>query len=367
MSTVEQENAALVATLRQVTADLDASVSKYVDAAAASLGLSRSDADCLRTLLAAGSATPGQLVEATGLTSGGMSGVIDRLERLGFAQRDADPDDRRRVLVRVAPDHLAALSVLVSPWESAVDDAGKTYDSAALTLLVDSAQRRRAIFQQATRSLGPSLDDATVSSSGVFSAPLDGVTAASLEIRGGSFVLQLRPSPDATALFSGSLDDPAARVSESAGTVTVTSQSRGPGGPISGTFDLNPRVPWSLRIGGGAHDVRGDLSALAVSEIAVTGGASTVDLALGAPAQEVPVHIAGGATRLALRPPRDIPLGVLLSGGACEVRLDGQRIHLKRGTVWDAPQARPNVAGYRLRVRGGVSHVDIEPRSDATA
>ena len=47
--------------------------------------------------------TAGDLARLTGLTTGAVTGIIDRLERAGFARRERDPEDRRRVYVRGDP------------------------------------------------------------------------------------------------------------------------------------------------------------------------------------------------------------------------------------------------------------------------
>src|SRR4051794_6569019 len=62
------------------------------------LGLNATD---LRCLVIAGDApvTAGRLAELTGLTSGAITGVIDRLERGRFVRRSEDPRDRRRVVI----------------------------------------------------------------------------------------------------------------------------------------------------------------------------------------------------------------------------------------------------------------------------
>lgn len=46
-----------------------------------------------------GPATPGWLAEMTGLSTGAVTGVLDRLERAGYVTRAQDPHDRRRVIV----------------------------------------------------------------------------------------------------------------------------------------------------------------------------------------------------------------------------------------------------------------------------
>jgi DNA-binding MarR family transcriptional regulator len=47
--------------------------------------------------------TAGDLAAQSGLTGGAITGVIDRLERVGYARRVPDPADRRRVRVEVTP------------------------------------------------------------------------------------------------------------------------------------------------------------------------------------------------------------------------------------------------------------------------
>jgi len=70
--------------------------------AAEALGLAPTDLMCMCLLQLHGPATPGWLAEMTGLSTGAVTGVVDRLERAGYAARAQDPQDRRRVIV--APD-----------------------------------------------------------------------------------------------------------------------------------------------------------------------------------------------------------------------------------------------------------------------
>ena len=61
--------------------------------------------DLLATVRRAGKPlSPGALVEACMLTSGGMTGRIDRMERAGLVRRLPDPDDRRGVLVELTDE-----------------------------------------------------------------------------------------------------------------------------------------------------------------------------------------------------------------------------------------------------------------------
>ena len=76
-----------------------AQVVLFNHAANASLGLGASDSQFLTLLRTRGPMTPGQLAVATGLTSGTVTGVIDRLEKASLVRRDRDGEDRRKVLV----------------------------------------------------------------------------------------------------------------------------------------------------------------------------------------------------------------------------------------------------------------------------
>lgn len=66
------------------------------------VGLSNTDHKCLDLAVQAERPlTAGQIAELSGLSTGAVTGVIDRLERAGFVRRVRDPHDRRKVLVEV--------------------------------------------------------------------------------------------------------------------------------------------------------------------------------------------------------------------------------------------------------------------------
>jgi DNA-binding MarR family transcriptional regulator len=66
------------------------------------LGLNPTDHKCLGFLLDAGRpVTAGELATLTGLTTGAVTGVVDRLEAAGFVRRTRDPEDRRKVGIEV--------------------------------------------------------------------------------------------------------------------------------------------------------------------------------------------------------------------------------------------------------------------------
>jgi DNA-binding MarR family transcriptional regulator len=91
------------AALREdVTAGLLAFISGVVRhnvEVAAQAGLGGSDAQFVGFLQVHGPLTAGRLAELSGLSTGSVTGVIDRLERTGFVRRERDATDRRKVVV----------------------------------------------------------------------------------------------------------------------------------------------------------------------------------------------------------------------------------------------------------------------------
>ena len=70
--------------------------------ASEALGLAPADLMSMCLLQLHGPGTPGWIAEMTGLSTGAVTGVVDRLERAGYVTRVRDPQDRRRIIV--APD-----------------------------------------------------------------------------------------------------------------------------------------------------------------------------------------------------------------------------------------------------------------------
>lgn len=63
------------------------------------LGVGRTDVICLDILDRLGTVTAGRLAAESRLTTGAVTAVLDRLEKVGLVRRASDPSDRRRVLV----------------------------------------------------------------------------------------------------------------------------------------------------------------------------------------------------------------------------------------------------------------------------
>ncbi|MET0559738.1 MAG: MarR family transcriptional regulator [Solirubrobacterales bacterium] len=106
--------------------------------AAERLGINQTDLHCLNAIENAGGLTAGQLAAAVGVTTGAVTGVVDRLERAGYARRVPDPEDRRRVMIEVTPEFYARAGEIWGPlaaeWEQALNER---FTAAELDRIVD--------------------------------------------------------------------------------------------------------------------------------------------------------------------------------------------------------------------------------------
>jgi predicted transcriptional regulator len=111
------------------------------------LGLSATDRKCL-DLLSRGPVTAGEIASFTGLTTGAVTGIIDRLTKAGYAERVSDPQDRRRVLVaRKANSRLdEVLPAIFGPLGSDMVVVTSKYNQRELQVIADFLIRTRDVL-----------------------------------------------------------------------------------------------------------------------------------------------------------------------------------------------------------------------------
>jgi DNA-binding MarR family transcriptional regulator len=113
------------------------------------LGVNRTDARCLDILDQHGSMSAGDLAEASRLSTGAITAVIDRLERSGLARRVPDPADRRRVLVEPTEKaYERAMELMVKPMIELWRPLGDRYSDDELRLFIDFTRRGREIQER---------------------------------------------------------------------------------------------------------------------------------------------------------------------------------------------------------------------------
>lgn len=109
--------------------------------AAERLGISPTDLRCLDIVQGRGGLTAGELASASGLTTGAVTGVIDRLERAGFARRVHHESDRRKVIVEVTDRHYREADQIWGPlmeeWQRVLTARFTAAELATITEFLD--------------------------------------------------------------------------------------------------------------------------------------------------------------------------------------------------------------------------------------
>jgi DNA-binding MarR family transcriptional regulator len=99
-------------------------------------GISSSDLECLDFLNLEGRVTAGRLAKVTGLTTGAITGVVDRLEKARLVRRERDDSDRRKVFIAPVPENIARIGRFYEHMQRAVLKDWESYSDAELRLLL---------------------------------------------------------------------------------------------------------------------------------------------------------------------------------------------------------------------------------------
>lgn len=101
------------------------------------VGLHSTDTECLDFLLQNGASTAGQLSKLTGLTTGAVTAMVDRLEKAGFVRREHDQEDRRRVIVIPNEDKInREITPHVMPMGVALDSVAAQFSDEELEVVL---------------------------------------------------------------------------------------------------------------------------------------------------------------------------------------------------------------------------------------
>jgi DNA-binding MarR family transcriptional regulator len=356
----------------------------YDEALAEHLGLNATDLRCLELAIAEPGLTPGRLAELSGLTTGAVTGVLDRLEKAGFVERRPDPADRRSVTVQPSPNRSGEVRSAGDPLERAIRTLLGEYSAterAAIGVFLEAAagvvSEETARFRAGSRGgflgntytapLGDAARGRLVFVSGaprlaLNVAPLGPQAAARMIMETSASRLGFGGAAPAGDLVRATFAGPLPDVRVSSGVVTIRYRrgalaaftSRGTKIALSGG------IPWTIEIQGGLTDLDGSLAGVTLSRLDVEDGANHVNLDLPAPAGTVSVRVAGVASGVRLRRPTGAAVGLRVAGGISHLRLDGAKHDQVAG---DRRFMSPGYAGasdrYEIEILGGASDVRI--------
>jgi DNA-binding MarR family transcriptional regulator len=154
MSSDLPERAELLDALVGEFRELSAATVMFHQAIADRLDMNITDHKCADILSRTGPITAGELARRTGLTTGAITGVIDRLERAGFVRRAADPGDRRRVIIEPILKRMErVIGPLFESMARAAADLAARYSTQELAVIRDCTARAHQMAYEETRRL----------------------------------------------------------------------------------------------------------------------------------------------------------------------------------------------------------------------
>jgi DNA-binding MarR family transcriptional regulator len=131
----------------------------YHGAVAARRGLSATEEKALDLLDRFGPLTAGELAKRSGLAPASVTGLVNRLERKGYARRIANPSDRRSILVEVDAGRLyAAMVPLMADWFGSLEELYAGYSDEQLELILHFLTEVSRRQREATARLTDDLD-----------------------------------------------------------------------------------------------------------------------------------------------------------------------------------------------------------------
>jgi Domain of unknown function (DUF5668) len=206
------------------------------------------------------------------------------------------------------------------------------------------------------------------------SQPIGGLNAGILDLNYSAASVTLQATDTGTDLYRATINypggenPPTVSVDQQTGTVSIGENGNFGGLHFFGTnnrkleIKLTSRIPWSIRLSGGASSLHFDLRQGQVRNIEVEGGASSVDGQLGPAKGTVDVKISGGASSVSLHLPSGSQWNVALDGGVSSATIDGQN----SGALGSVSKHSSGYTGaadrFDISVNGGVSHLDLHTK-----
>lgn len=119
------------------------------------LGLNPTDHKCLDVMIRNRTQmTASQIAEETGLSTGAITGVVDRLEKAGYVRRKRDQNDRRLVFINVLVDKaMVKISPIFDPIKQASRSLYSKYNDDELALILDFITNCNKMTQQITTNM----------------------------------------------------------------------------------------------------------------------------------------------------------------------------------------------------------------------
>jgi DNA-binding MarR family transcriptional regulator len=368
--------------VKSSVARLASSAALFVDAFAERIGLNPTDLRCLQVVVDRPGVTASELGDRSALTSGAVTGVLDRLERAGLVERVADPADRRRTHVRALPKGEAAVSGISDALASGVDAVLAPLDQRQAAAVRGFVEGLPAVLEREAMRMRAEQRGATVGE--MFSVPLDGARAGRLRLASGAPRVSLRAAPlgpsaearmvaelshsnlvlhaigDPGVLCRASFEGPLPEVHSRDGVVDVRYKRRLEWRDRVARVGLSAAIPWDLELSGGFSSVACELQDAWLRTFELSGGVDRLHLRLPAPRGVVGVRVSGSSADVTLQVPVGTAARLSLSGGAQLVRFVDQAMRQVHGRLrLETRDAAAAPDRYDIDLSGGVRDLTV--------
>ncbi|MCP3141814.1 MarR family winged helix-turn-helix transcriptional regulator [Pyxidicoccus xibeiensis] len=337
----------------------------FSQAMADALGITQTDLKCLSILERTGATTAGKLAELTGLTSGAITGLIDRLEKGGWVRRVRDPKDRRHVIIESAREKEDAFDAVFQSSRDALKQLISSYSDEQLGVIRDFLHRSAAMMREDMASMRSASGTRGPGATGVFSSPLGALTSARLKFASGASAVTLRANPGMSELYTARFEGRAPSVREEAGTVSIQYPrfSLLDWRKVAADIQLNGSISWKIELKGGASKLDADLRELRLESLELLSGASQVTMALPPPSGIVPVRVVGGASDVTFTIPAKAAARLQAKGGVSALAFNEQYLGAVGGqTSLETPGYKLAADRYDFEVMGGASNLSVKSR-----
>jgi len=123
------------------------------------LGINVTDMKCLDMMVLNGSASPTELAERTGLSSGATTAMIDRLQQAGLIERHRHPKDRRGTILLLTKRAMRRLPFLFESLGKAMTALLSGYSQKELEVLADYFVKVSRLWTEERRKLQSHRDE----------------------------------------------------------------------------------------------------------------------------------------------------------------------------------------------------------------
>lgn len=142
----------LIQDVAEAGAELGRATIFFHEAMAEKFNLNSTDMKCMRFILKSDKPIlAGDLAKHTGLTTGAVTGILDRLEKEKMISRFRDKADKRKVLVQASKDMAKKLSATYLPFSKLVSKVIQEFTDEELQIILRYKKRITEVLERETK------------------------------------------------------------------------------------------------------------------------------------------------------------------------------------------------------------------------